>query len=45
MTIDSKSENAYKTIGEVARELGLVNKKTAIYKPIPLDIGKHNSNR
>ena len=27
MNITSKSDNAYKTIGEVARELGLVNKK------------------
>ena len=27
MTIDSKSENAYKTIGEVAKELGLIDKK------------------
>ena len=45
MTIDSKSENAYKTIGEVARELGLIDKKMVIYKLILSDIGKLNSNR
>ena len=28
MKINLKSENAYRTIGEVAKELGLVNKKT-----------------
>ena len=27
MTIDGRTENAYKTIGEVARELGLIDKK------------------
>ena len=28
MKIDSKSENAYKTIGEITKELGLIDKKT-----------------
>ena len=28
MKINLKSENAYKTIGEVSKELGLINKKT-----------------
>ena len=28
MKINFKSENAYKTIGEVTKELGLINKKT-----------------
>tara|TARA_Y100000590_G_C15341514_1_gene871619 strand:- start:26 stop:424 length:399 start_codon:yes stop_codon:yes gene_type:complete len=30
MNINNKSETAYKTIGEVTKELGLVNKKTGI---------------
>ena len=32
MTIDSKSENAYKTIGEVAKELNLVDYKSGKLK-------------
>ena len=28
MKDDIKNENAYKTIGEVTKELGLINKKT-----------------
>ena len=30
MKVNIKSENAYKTIGEVTKELGLINKKTGV---------------
>ena len=30
MNIQTKTKNAYKTIGEVAKELGLINKKTGL---------------
>ena len=42
MNSNNKSETAYKTIGEVTKELGLINKKLVAYKHILLDIGKLN---
>ena len=39
-----KSDTAYKTIGEVAKIVGLIDKKTVIYKLIQSDTGKLNLN-
>ena len=41
----NKEETAYKTIGEAAKELNLIDKRLASYKLIQLDIGKPNLNR
>ena len=45
MKSNLKSEDAYKTIGEVTKELGLIDKKQAIYKLTLSDIGKVNLNK
>ena len=37
-----KEPGAYKTIGEVAKIVGLINKKKELYLLIQLDFGKRN---
>ena len=37
-----KNNSKYKTIGEVAKILSLVNKKKDLYQHIQLDFGKRN---
>ena len=40
-----KSDNAYKTIGEVAKILKLKSKKKELFQLIQLDFGKLNLNK
>ena len=41
----NKNDTAYKSIGEVAKILNLINKKMEIWIPILLDFGKKNLNK